>query len=212
MFDMLSVFERKNPLGAVEAFKLAFGGSSRCHLIVKVNNAHLRPLHFRNLLLTSAGYPITVLDRVMERNEVNALIACCDCLVSLHRSEGFGLPLAEGMYLGKPVIATAYGGNMDFTRPENSFLVSYKLQPPGKRAEHYNKRCLWAEPSIYHAAELMKTVFEEAGLRAEVARAGQTFVRSHHSPAAVGRLIRQRLEDLLETRLPGHEGPHASCG
>ena len=53
----------------------------------------------------------------------NAMVANCDCYVSLHRSEGLGLTMAEAMYFGKPVIATAYSGNLDFMTPDNSFLV-----------------------------------------------------------------------------------------
>ena len=62
------------------------------------------------------------------RLETNDLMACADCYVSLHRAEGFGLGLAEAMYLGKPAIATNYSGNVDFMTPENSYLVEYRLR------------------------------------------------------------------------------------
>ena len=62
------------------------------------------------------------------------MVASCDCYVSLHRSEGFGLTPAEAMYLGKPVIATAYGGVMEFMTPENAYLVDHTMTRVGERA------------------------------------------------------------------------------
>ncbi|MGC9969670.1 MAG: glycosyltransferase [Bryobacteraceae bacterium] len=85
-------------------------------------------------------------------------MGCCDCLVSLHRSEGFGLVMAEAMHLGKPVIATNYSGNTNFTKPENSFLVRYKLRPVGNGCEPYDPGCLWADPDLEDAARHMTSV------------------------------------------------------
>jgi glycosyltransferase involved in cell wall biosynthesis len=194
IFDMLSVFERKNPLAVVEAFVRAFGDSSACHLAVKVNHGHLRPDQVQRLRAAAAGYPVTILDHAASREEINALMLSCDCLVSLHRSEGFGLTLAEAMCLGKPVIATAYSGNLDFTKSDNAFLVGYRLRPVGKGCEPYDEGLMWAEPSIEEAAAQMKAVYECEDLRQRRAMAGQEFVREFFSPAAVGRHMRNRLE------------------
>ena len=139
---------------------------------------------------------MTIIDCIFSRNDVNSLIQNCDCLVSLHRSEGFGLTLGEAMYLGKPVIATAYSGNVDFTLPGNSFLVSYQLRPVGPNNEPYDAQCHWADPSIEDAARHMRTVFEAPGERARIAAAGQAFVREQLSPAAVGAQMKRRIEWL----------------
>ena len=56
--------------------------------------------------LLAGSENVIVIDKEMDKQEVNSLIKCCDVLISLHRSEGFGLVLAEAMYLGVPVIAT----------------------------------------------------------------------------------------------------------
>ena len=54
-------------------------------------------------------------------------MSSCDAYVSLHRSEGIGLTIAEAMGLGKPVIATGWSGNTDFMDVSNAFPVGYRL-------------------------------------------------------------------------------------
>jgi glycosyltransferase involved in cell wall biosynthesis len=196
LFDMLSVFDRKNPLGAVEAFIRAFGNGSSAQLIVKINNAKTHPDHLKTLQERIAGYPITIIDATFTRDETYGLMNACDCVISLHRSEGFGLTLAEAMFLGKPVIATAYSGNMDFTRFDNSFLVGYRLKPVGKHNDPYDEDVLWADPSIEQAAEHMRTIIDNPDTRQKVAVAGQEFVRRRLSPEAVGRQMAERLHTI----------------
>ena len=96
----------------------------------------------------------------LSKNDLLSLIASCDCYVSLHRSEGYGLTIAEAMCAGKPVIATNYGGNTDFMTINNSFPVSYTLVELDKNYGAYEKGNVWAEPDIDNAAQLMKKVLE----------------------------------------------------
>ena len=196
LFDMMSVFDRKNPLAVVEAFIKAFGNDPSVQLVVKINNGRRRPDHLKTLTDRIAGYPITIIDCTFTREETYALMNSCDCLISLHRSEGFGLTLAEAMFLGKPVIATAYSGNMDFTRFDNSFLVGYRLKPVGQNNEPYDQDVVWADPLVEHAAEQMRTVYCNPQTRRNVAVAGQEFIRRQLSPEAVGRLMLDRLQTL----------------
>ena len=131
------------------------------------------------------------------------MLAACDCYVSLHRSEGFGLTPAEAMYLGKPVIATGYSGNLDYMTPENSYLVDYELQRIGRGNSPYPADGEWADPDIDHAARLMREVVEDP-LAAE--RRGQQAaadIRAGYSPDAAGETMERRLEHVrshLEAR------------
>src|SRR5262249_23746268 len=116
---------------------------------------------------------VILVDRVLSRAETLMLMNSADCYVSLHRSEGVGLTLAEAMLLGKPVIATAYSGNLDFMNRGNSLLVDYRRTRLEEDAWPYPKGSVWAEPSIEHAAELMRWVIEhpaEANALGEQAR------------------------------------------
>jgi glycosyltransferase involved in cell wall biosynthesis len=197
VFDLLSVFERKNPLGTIEAFARAFRSSKQCHLVLKVNHAGRRPREMERIAQACAGLPVTILDHTMSREHVNSLIRCCDALISLHRSEGFGLSIAEAMYLGKPVIVTAYSGNMDFTRPDNSFLVGYDLSQVPAGCEPYDEGMTWAEPRVKDAAALLRFVVESPELRQGRALRGKSCIQEEFSPAAIGRLMRNRLDRII---------------
>ena len=195
-FDVLSVTERKNPLAAIRAFEKAFGPDSQCQLILKINNARSRPQTVEALKNACSSNAIRIIDSALTREEMYALTHCSDCIVSLHRSEGFGLFMAEAMYFGKPVIATNYSGNTDFTRPDNSLLVDYKLIPVGRHCEPYDAGSLWADPNVEQAARHMTNIAASADLRVQLSNAGREFVRTVLSPEAVGQTMRQRFETL----------------
>ena len=196
VFDMRSVFERKNPLAVLRAFRLAFRPTDACHLIVKINRGDEMPANMQLLRDAAEGLNVTLLNRTLPREEVNGLIQACDCLVSLHRSEGVGFPIAEAMYLGKPAIATAYSGNLDFTKPDNSFLVGYRLVPVGLANEPFDPGSVWAEPDVEEAARQMREVFNNPERRQTVAARGKAFVREEFSNSRVGARVRERLERI----------------
>ena len=105
--------------------------------------------------------------------ERDALMSSCDCYVSLHRSEGFGLTLAEAMALEKPTIATAYSGNMAFMTAENSFLVPWRPARVPSGCEPYPKGDCWAEPDLGAAASLMRQVHDNPVLARDRGRIGR---------------------------------------
>ena len=202
-FDVLSVMERKNPLAAIRAFRMAFGSDSRCQLVLKINNAAASPKYVE--ILKEACYSsnaVRIIPSTLSREEMYALSQCADCAVSLHRSEGFGLFIAEAMYFSKPVIVTNYSGNVDFTRPDNALLVDYKMIHVGRNCEPYAPGSLWADPSVEQAAKHMRTVVENADLRAELSSAGSKFIRSAFSVEAVGQMMRQRLNAFQPAHSP----------
>jgi glycosyltransferase involved in cell wall biosynthesis len=202
-FDYLSVFERKNPLAAIEAFRRAFAPGEGAGLLVKCINHERDPDSHAQLRAAAAGHPdIQVLDHYLSPQDNSSLTALCDCYVSLHRAEGFGLIPAEAMWLGKPVIATAYSGNLDFMSPENSLLVDYRLVPIGAGADPYPADAQWADPDPEHASRLMRGLFDDPERARAIGASAAADIRRTHSPEAAGQIMRRRLEAIRATGRP----------
>ena len=185
-FDFHSYAARKNPLGTIEAFRLAFPrGDEPALLVVKSINGHrAAPLLARIRELASPDPRIVLIDRFLDAEQALGLLSVVDCYVSLHRAEGFGLGIAEAMCLGKPVIATDYSGNTDFTRPDNSCLVPASLVPVGPQDYPFGEGQVWAQPDAEIAARHMRRLLEEPLHAVAVGRAGAEFMRRHHDNAA----------------------------
>jgi glycosyltransferase involved in cell wall biosynthesis len=184
-FEMGSDCDRKNPWGAIDAFTRAFTQEDDAYLIVKLNNsaaaAGSGPALARLREYSIVNNKIIVFDRNLGYEEVLSLYESCDCLVSLHRSEGLGLGPMEAMLLGKPVLATAWSGNMDFMDDGNSCLVDYTLVPvesPLYRRLAEGKTMQWAEPDLAQAAVWMRRLYKNAALRNNIgAAARESMVR-----------------------------------
>ncbi|XID90871.1 glycosyltransferase family 4 protein [Paenibacillaceae bacterium WGS1546] len=193
MYDTFSYSSRKNPSSVLKAYRAAIARYGMpAGLVVKMNNPQRGETD--NIRREAEDLPdVRIIDRVLSRAEANALLQCADCCVSLHRAEGFGLPLAEAMELGKPVIGTNWSGNTDFMNEDNSGAVRYRLARIGTDFGPYKAHQLWAEPDAEHAAYLMWRMVHDDGWRMRIARKGQATIRESFSPEASGRAIRERL-------------------
>ena len=200
-FDYLSTVERKNPWGLVDAFEAAFAPGTGPLLVIKSINADRRPRDAERLRLRVAGSPdVVLLEDYLDALDRDALVALCDCYVSLHRSEGLGLTMAEAMALGRPVIATGYSGNLQFMTEANSFLVPWHPVAIPAGCEPYPAGGTWAEPDTAAAAALMRTVWSEPELAAARGRQAAEDLRTLHSPEVTGRQIVARLDELVPAR------------
>ena len=204
MFDFFSTLRRKNVAGMIEAFARAFAPGEGPRLLLKTINGRLRPDAEAEVRRKVAAHPdIELVDAYLDPAQNAALLARADCYVSLHRSEGFGLTIAESMALGTPVIATGYSGNTDFTTPQNSYLVNWTPTRVGPECEIYPAEGSWAEPDLDHAAELMRRVWQRPRRGAREGRSGARGyppslrsrgrrTRGPGSPGAPGRRPSQR--------------------
>ncbi|HTD03332.1 glycosyltransferase family 4 protein, partial [Undibacterium sp.] len=196
MYDFSSYQERKNPQAALDAFDQAFKqDGSKVALVIKTQNAQFHNADVAALRDRLAGRKDVIwINETLSRQEVYDLQSVCDALVSLHRSEGYGLGPAEAMFLGKPVIATNWSGNTEFMRPQNSLPVNYTLVKIEKDVGVYKAGQTWANADVAHAASLMRQIVEDEGLRARISAEARRTMQEEYSPAAVGRRIRARLE------------------
>jgi glycosyltransferase involved in cell wall biosynthesis len=197
VFDLGSTQARKNPQAALDAFRHAYPDPRGVHLVVKTQGGDNEGREAEALRVAVAETPgTTLIHRSMSRAELAALQAACDCFVSLHRAEGFGMALAESMLAGRPVIATGWSGNLEFMNPDNSCLVNHRLVEIEHTIGPYKKGQQWAEPDIEHAAWWMRELAEKPARREEIGRAGQAHVREYLAPQRIGELYARRLKAL----------------
>lgn len=181
-FDYLSSFHRKNPIAVIESFLMTFKTNQNVKLIIKsINSLHDRDNH--NLLIKYAKNCKNILfyDQDLSDDVMKNLLYSVDCYISLHRSEGLGLGIAESMAMGKPVIATAYSGNLEFMNSENSLLVKYKLIKVRKNQYFSHINQFWAEPSIKDASKKMELIFSDKKLRDSLSKNAKLYMKKNHS-------------------------------
>ena len=195
VFDHYSVFERKNPLAAVEAFRLAFGDRDDVRLVIKSINGDKHPGDHERLLAAVGGDPrIEVVDGYLPADELAKLYSSTDCYVSLHRSEGFGLTVAEAMAQGLPVIATDYSATTELLTAETGWPVPYRLVAVGHGNPPYPADSRWAEPDVDAAAAAMLEVADHPELARERGAAARRHVLSTRTEEAAAEWVRARIE------------------
>lgn len=180
LFDFNSSAARKNPEGAIAAFRKAFGDDPACELVIKTQNGAAHPQALE-ALRRLAGPRVRLIDESWPYEEVKRLLAGADVLLSLHRAEGFGLVMAEAMALGTPTLATAYSGNLDFMDETNSLLVPARLVPVTDPQGIYRGQT-WAEPDVEAAADALRRLRQDKALGAGLAEAGRARVAKALSP------------------------------
>jgi glycosyltransferase involved in cell wall biosynthesis len=196
LFDFHSFLERKNPLGLIQAYKNAFGNRKDVQLLIKSSHSAEHKEELLRLQQASSGANVRMLDSVLTREEKQQLMMTADCYVSLHRSEGFGLTMAEAMMCGKPVIATGYSGNVDFMSDADSFLVPYRMVTIDRTHGPYKAGYRWADPDLDYACDLMRQVESNREAAAEVGATAKAKVRHVLDPAVIGVSVRARLGGL----------------
>lgn len=199
-FDHNSIMSRKNPKAVIDAFRLAFGGRTDVGLVVKTLNGDKYPDRQQALREASRDLNVFLIDGELERYQSFSLYAACDSYVSLHRAEGLGLAMAEAMYLGKPVIATGYSGNMEFMNHQNSMPVRYKMVEIQEDQSLYRKGQWWAEPDVAHAAQCMQALVADIDLCQALGARAKLHIQTHFSIEEARQSMHDRLNEIAETR------------
>ena len=190
VYDFHSIAERKNPIGLIEAYRRAFTDKDGTTLVLKSINGAVHPNELERVRYAARERDdILVCDGYLHPHRLQGLLELCDCFVSLHRSEGFGLNLAAAMSVGRPVVATGYSGNLTFMDEHSAFLVPYELVPVGPGKDPYPPSAYWAAPDLDAAGALMRKVFEDPAAAAVIAQRGRSALLERHSFEAVGAVI-----------------------
>lgn len=197
VFDATSGIERKNPHCLVDAFDAAFSDQGPVRLILKVSNTDKDPDFSAYLeALTKRNPRCLVLREKLLPDELAGLVGTVNCYASPHRTEGFGLTVAEAMALGVPVIATDYGGTADFVTDEVGYPLRYRLTEIDRDHGPYAKGAIWADPSRDHLQTLLRSIVSNPEGAAERGNRARARMVESYSATAVGRRIGERLTEI----------------
>jgi glycosyltransferase involved in cell wall biosynthesis len=203
-FDFLSYVERKNPQAVIEAFVEACDArpTADVRLILKVNNPEREPEAYERFKKSFSEYAdkVVLIEQTLSDLEMKALMWNIDCYVSLHRSEGFGRGLSEAMVLGKPVIATAYSGNMDFCNEDTAFLVPHELVAVGPGEYPFWEGQEWADADVNAAAATMVRLIDNPAIGQQVGRKARAHMSARFSFLARGLAYTERAREILQPK------------
>lgn len=195
VFDFNSSIERKNTLSLVAVFIKSFQNNNNVELIIKASGFKKNKKEKAQLdQLVKIHKNIKVVYEIFKKNILNKIIKKSDCYVSLHRSEGFGLTMAEAMYWGKPVIATGYSGNLEFMNSFNSYLINYSLIKNILEDNNYDDEIIWAQPNEEEASSVLKYVYNNYSEASLKGKNGQKTILNSFSVEAIGDKIKNRID------------------
>lgn len=198
MYDSNSFANRKNPGGAIEAFREAFEENPEgAKLVIKISNPKEEDIAFVEEHMGGMDGYVLITDR-MDKRKLNSLIRLCDVYLSLHRAEGFGLVIAEAMRLGTPVVATNWSSNTEFMDEKSTCPVGYELVPVNGGYQFDNGRMRWAEPDVHQAADYLKRLKEDPAFYQEKAESGKTYITELLNPKNCGKKIEKRMKEIKE--------------
>ncbi|MGN0366697.1 MAG: glycosyltransferase [Suilimivivens sp.] len=197
MYDTNSTMARKNPVGALWAYKRAFSQEEKeVGLVIKVNNATEEDLR---IIREQIGEERNVyfITRTLDKIQVNSLIRTVDVFVSLHCAEGFGLVMAEAMLLGTVCVATDWSSNTEFMNREVACMVSYHKAEIESTAGNYKKGCMWAKADVEEAAGYLRKLYEDRAYYEQLAAAAKRKAEECLGKDRIVSLLEQRLGDIL---------------
>jgi glycosyltransferase involved in cell wall biosynthesis len=195
VFNAASSIARKNPLAAIAAFRLAFGDDPSARLIVKAANASVFPPGFAMIEnAVRAANNIVLISETMSDSEIDKLYRDSDVVLSLHRSEGFGLILAEAMIRGLPVVATDWSGNVDFVTAQTGIPVPYRLIPAeDPQGTYQHPELNWADADVTAAADALRRLRHDPELARRLGETAAAFVAQAFSAQSYSDTVRRQL-------------------
>ncbi len=198
MFDGRSGFERKNPEGAIKAYTAAYPEErENVWLVVKAKCADRKQMKLLKSLLKDYKNVVWI-EELLSRRDTDALIASSDILISLHRAEGFGLPIAEAMQMGCVAVATDYSSTTEFVSEDAAVAVPYTPVRISHDVSVYRKGTLWAEPDIAAAAAAIRRLGDDPDYRRRLSERAATAIYEKLSFEDGARLIEEYEKDIDE--------------
>ena len=184
-FDFGSYY-RKNVIAAIRAFARAFAGDATARLVFKTKGEKENRRQVNEMMAEAKAQGIESqfvhISQYLPRADVDGLTSACDVYLSLHKSEGFGIGMAEAMSQGKPVVATNWSSNVEFCTPDTAWPVPYKMVPILPH-EYMVAMKEWADADVAAAAAALREIRDNPKAAAERASRGARFMAEHFSIA-----------------------------
>ncbi|MBP1964275.1 glycosyltransferase family 4 protein [Paenibacillus aceris] len=223
-FTFVSVFgfqHRKNPEGLLRAYWEEFSSADNVILVIKTNGYAAYEnekwiqqkiwQYKKRLGIRKDTAPVVIIGRRLSESQLKGLYTLGDAFVLPTRGEGVGLPFLEALASGVPVIATGWGGQMDFLTPNNSFLIPYQLRNPSVSMNNPHaisrkfsnlfaqKGQKWAEPDLHSLKRIMRNAYENPALCKAKGRKGRVDM-FHQSWDRAGMLMKHAIEKVIRSK------------
>ena len=198
LYDGRSSTERKNPYGALDAFCKAFPTMPEdVWLVIKGKGFTKQEKRRLQKRLEGRDHVLWV-EGLLPWQEAQELLAAADILLSLHRAEGFGLPVAEVMKYGGVAVATDYSSTREFLDATCGCPVRYRLLRTKRDISLYRRGTIWADPDVTDAAIQLRRLYEKPGLRQQLGTAAQARIRGMLDVLRAGERMERRLKSVAE--------------
>ncbi|MCK0163728.1 glycosyltransferase [Marinobacter sp. S6332] len=195
-----SCFPRKGIDVLLQAWGAAFSQGQNVTLVIKTfdnphNDVEQRLAEYRS---ADPNYPrVVIIKDDLPDGQLKSLYQQCRALVAPSKAEGFGLPLAEAMLSGLPVITTGWSGQMDFCDNNTAWLVRFEFEPADTHFKLSDS--LWAKPSAEDLASQMQAVFSaDAGDLQKKTALAVSRLREHFSWEQVALRLANQTESIIK--------------
>ena len=195
LFDFNSTLERKNPMATIEAYRKLESVREDVGLIIKINHVNADVLKQLDTLTNGLKH-VYVVAKTLSDVETHSLIHLCDALISLHRAEGFGLTMAEAMFLGIPAIATNWSANTEFMKADNSCIVDFDMVDIEQKHTFYESGNKWADAHVDHALSYMLRLVENKEYYRSISKSGEKYIKETHNLEISSKIMKDRIQEI----------------
>lgn len=210
-YNIFQWLERKNPISLLIAYLTEFTRDDNVALILKtylmtpgkeneIDIIKAAVSEVKTKLWLDSYPKVLLITSLLSTDQIASLHARGDCMVSLTRCEGYGIPLAEAMLAGNPVITTNYGGPIDFIdHKRTGFLVESKMTPTfGMPWDIYKGDMKWGDPDIIKTSKYMRLLYENRDRSKAMGIAAKKQLRKDLGWNTIGKAMLERLERVLD--------------
>ena len=214
-FVFYSIFQwtvRKNPLDLLKAYLTEFKADEKVCLVLKTYMVNPNDqaekdrikeaiVEIKNKLYLDQYPKMVLIASLLSKPQIFQIHRHSNCYLSFHKNEGFGIPIAEAMMVGNPVIATDYGGTRDFVSPANGYPIPYQETPVyGMPWNTYKGDQVWADINVMEARKAMRRVFENREEAKAKGLVGKALMETKYSWPVIGLQMKERLKAICELR------------